>query len=59
MVSTSLMSNSIFCTKLAIIAMHIQKLSTKGPVWQQAEHTLARFPEKVLSEIVTDVTLSE
>ena len=29
----------------------------KGPVWQQAERTIAEFLEKVLPEIVTDITL--
>ena len=58
--SLSPMSHSIFHKKLAIIAMCIQKLSTiKGPVWQQAERTIAEFLEKVLSEIVADITLSE
>ena len=31
----------------------------KGPVCQQAERTIAEILEKVLSEIVADITLSE
>ena len=56
--SLSPMSHSIFSKHWPSITMPIQKLSTKGLVWQQAEHTSAQFPEKVLPMRVNESTLT-